>query len=97
VYAAAVRRGEELARLVHGPAEAIEHVTTPEVLVDVVVVPPGGVRCIAVTVGLGLDTDDVADGRDDTHEEGVLVVHGGVGGAAHGGVDEALEDAIAGT
>jgi hypothetical protein len=94
-YVAAVRRGaEELARLVHGPAEAVEHVTAPEVLIDVVVVPLGGVRRLAVAAELGLGMNDVADGHDDAHKEGVLVVHGGVGGAARGGVDEALEDAV---
>jgi hypothetical protein len=94
-YAAAVGRGaEELARLLHGPAEAVEDVTAPEVLVDVIVVPPGGVRRFAVAAGLGLGADDVVDGRDDACEEGVLAVHGGVGGASRGVVNEALEDAV---
>jgi hypothetical protein len=66
----------------------------PEVLVDVVVVPPGGVRCLDVMAGLSLSVDDIADGRDDAHEEGVFAVHGGVGGATRGGVDEALEDEV---
>jgi hypothetical protein len=52
------------------------------------------VRRLVVATGLGLGANDVADGRDDAHEEGVLSMHGGVGGAAHGGVDEALEDAV---
>jgi hypothetical protein len=52
------------------------------------------VRCLAIAAGLDLGANDVADGRDDAHEEGVLAVHGGVGGAARGGVDEALEDAV---
>lgn len=48
----------------------------------------------AVPAGLDLGADDAVDGRDDAGEEGVLAVHGGVGGAARGGVDVALEDAV---
>nr|CAB3477896.1 unnamed protein product [Digitaria exilis] len=90
-HAAAVGWGaEELARLLHGPAEAVEHVTAPEVLVDVVVVPPGGVRRGAAAAALDLRADDGVDGRDDAREEGVLAVHGGVGGATGGVVAEQL-------
>nr|CAB3473849.1 unnamed protein product [Digitaria exilis] len=78
-HAAAVGWGaEELARLLHGPAEAVEHVTAPEVLVDVVVIPPGGVRRGATAAALDLRADDGVDGRDDAREEGVLAVHGGL-------------------
>uniref|UniRef100_A0A8R7PSF9 Uncharacterized protein n=1 Tax=Triticum urartu TaxID=4572 RepID=A0A8R7PSF9_TRIUA len=48
----------------------------------------------AVAAGLDLRADDTVDGRDDADEEGVLAVHGGVGGLARGGVDVALEDPV---
>jgi len=85
---------EELARLLHGPAKAIEDVPAPEILVDVVIVPPGGMGDGTVVARLDLSADDTVDRGDDAGEEGVVAVDGGVGGSSRGGIDVSLEDSV---
>lgn len=88
------RRREEVLGAVERPAEAVEAMVAPEVLVDVVVVAPGGVGGGAVVAGVDLALDGIVDGGDDAGEEGVLTGDGGESGLPGGVVDVVLEDAV---
>lgn len=81
-------------RLLHGPTEAVEHVAAPEVLVNVIIVPPGSMGRGSVAARLDLRANDTINRRDDAGEEGVLAVHGRVGGAARRGIGVSLQDSV---